>query len=624
MDNIFTKDNTSILGFLKESIEELIDIANLFNDYYEKLAYTNFSGSRPYETQLLLKHIKHVTTEKTTAKYMRQIVTSGISFDTPKISESKSFSESVMSFYFNLMDNHYSMLEVYEIYDGHQIEISTGSFMSSATSMSTRQVEEIIAAYEMVKTRWNSHMTRIHSKSMEFILSEFIITMIENLEVDNRIKLLEHVKSLYEKVKHGLIIIELYSMILERILSTIDTSSNREVIKYIMNLVEELKEKSLPAVPRLISNRKKNTVQQLVQRHRLIPDGVSRSLEILIKNLASTKIASGKVIPQLEKVAKSISKKGRSYGFVVISKTISNPIEHNIWLLSDTQYLQQHGLLTDATAGINEKTLDRSKTISYMGDVDTTMDKLTEGVYHIAPESDYFYILETLDGNSYRILYPWYISIFTQKKIYEIPKSLLKDFAVKENPSTRLESYTSIINAEIMSFVKKPRVEEKLSRLEKKQKEVQWNVIRKKITRYMLEDYKDLLDQRKINKDTIVSIILDPIVFNNSIRYIMNTIGEMVSDDIDKYASELYLSTMQHLYKLKTEMAQDVSSLYFEKYASDIEKLLQGTVSSKTKFKIIDTLETILMAVLENHITKKSNVYLSVQEKINLLEQTSR
>jgi hypothetical protein len=624
MTTLIEKDLLKIFDLLKPGIEEIKDLGLLFKMYYDKLEHVNFSGSNPYETELLLKYLKQIAADKSMNISLQAFSKSTIDFDNPTQTATNSLVADAFKFYSALRTNHYKLSEIYEIFENFKVEPFSGSYISSATSMSKHDIEDIMKTFEHLKSQWEQHLDNVRSMRVENILTEYIVLPISKSS-EISIKTLEHIAKLY-KDGNKLSIIDLYSNILTYVFSEVETKTNKPVIQYVMKRVNELKAEVLPPVSRQVGNRKSNTIQLLVQRYRMIPDAPSRPLNELIEDLTGVKIGSGDPLANLKKVAKMISK-SRKYGFIVVSKLIPNPIEHNTWLLTDAAYLQKNNL-SEPSKSVTTASLRRAETIQNMPKVKPL---LKDGIYRIddtfkkdEPASNFYYVLQTLDGVNFHILFPWYISIFA-KKIYEVPADHLKDFGeVKTGPSTRLETYNSILGDEILKHLKTPFVQqEELSRVERKRKEIKWNVIRKKIARSMLEDYKNLFDKHKINQTNIISLILDPQIFQNALHYIIQGISSTI-EGLEKrtstYYSELYMAALSELYKLRSNMSQEVENIYNETYREKINRLLKGDASIRTTIKILDILENVLIEMLEKHLNDKSNVYSIIQQKIEMIE----
>ncbi len=434
---------------------------------------------------------------------------------------------------------------------------------------------------------------------------------------EQHLKILQHIKKIYD-ASSGLSIIDLYSMILQRVFE--DTSrENAVLIKYVTELVEQLKDELLPSVPRGTNNRKA-TLQLLMQRYRLIPDGPCRPFTQLVSDLCNVKIKSP---DDLKKVSKLISNKTCKYAFIVISKRIPHPIENNIWLLTDSQYLQKHKLLMPPGTGICDAVLKRSQTIAPpASDPDAGFSPLADGIYYYGDTfSDVksettrccYYVLETLNGTTFRILYPWYTSIFA-KPVYEIPVHILPDFQDKSAiPSTRMEHYNEKLCEELVRHLHKPFIGlEMVSKLEKKQVEIGWSIIRKRIARQMLEDYQTLFEKNKVTLDNVNMLIVNPDIFSNALTHIIQTIADLAKPyGFENPSVEIYMSALKSLNSLKAGMSRDVSA-FFEAERTKLEKSFSVTA-------VLDILEVALLQMLEKNISEKSNVYEIIQQKLNLL-----
>ncbi len=616
-------DISKTFDLLKPNIEEVKELASVFKLYYDKLEHMNFSGSNPYETELLLKYLKQINSDNLMSKYLQALSKSTINLENPTQNEINVFVLDAFGFYGSLKACHYKLVEIHEIYETYKIEPFSGSYVSSATSMSKHDVEDVMRTYDYMQSHWNQHLNNVRTLIVENTLSEYIVAPILKLP-ELAIKTLEYIHKLY-KSGIGLHLIDLYSNILTYT-SEVETKNNKSTIQYVIQLVDELKAEVLPPIPRQIGNRKANTLQNLVQRYRMIPDGPSRSLAPLIEELTGVKINDTDPLTALGKVAKVISK-GRRYGFIVVAKIIPRPIEHNIWLLTDAAYLQKNNLAS-STNCVTTTSIKRAQTIQNKEEVKPL---IKDGVYRIDEtfdkdtKSNYYYVLQTLDGATFHILYPWYISIFAQK-IYEVPALYLENFGeIKTGPSTRVEAYNSIMCDEILKHLKPPMIEQEvgLSKIDRKRKEIQWAVIRKKIARSMLEDYEQLFTQHAPTTVNIFSLIMNPTIFQSALHYIIQGVSstiESLKKHADTYYSEIYMAALSDLYKLRSNMAQEVENIYNEQYKDKIDKMLKSGETTRAVIKIIDMLENILLEMLEKYINEKSNVYSIIQQKIEMLE----
>lgn len=605
------------MDILKEQLVDMKNVAELFKTYYDKLEYTKFSGSRPYETELILKHIKFVQTLNISIK--DELFLESVKADLHTV---LAFLDSIFKYYNTIKEGYLKLKEVYDIYANYDIEsytIYSSSFSSSAGSY----IQGLLEAYENLVNVWDAFSSKSESGIIEQMFIDKIMTVID---VSSE-KTLAHIKSIYDKTKNRLAMIDLYGGILRRILDTAEPALLQGgVQKYITNLIEELKDEILPVQARETSNRKP-TIQTLIQRYRLIPDGPSRPLDKLIQDLCNIQI-DGKLdaTSNLKKVATMISKK-RKYGFVIFAKITPQPIENNIWLLTDSMYLQRNKLMQPSSAGLNNIILQKSETIHKLDFSEVTKNVLKDGIYYVdnfgeKGENSFYYVLETLDGVTFRILYPWYISIFAKEKIYEIPAHMLPDFTdtKKSCPYPRIETYNKLLNNEILAHLQKPYIQTELqSKLEKKQIEIKWDVIRRKIARNMMEDYRELFDKTIATRDNILGLVLHPDIFSNALNYIIESSGIKSGANL-----EIYMSALGSLNNMRQNMKRDMEKIYKDTYQDKIWKLLEsGGSKISTSIKIVDALEDVLMEMLENQISEKSNIFALIQQKALLLENIS-
>lgn len=572
---------------IENQILNMKNIAELFNTYLLRLEYTNFSGSHPYETEQIIKSLKYVNSSKVSNLF--QNVLKQVSLDV------------CFKFYILFKTNFSKLEKIYDIFHKYPIEHVASS--SSSSSSTSHNYELLIETYEKISLEWN--IIQIYNSTMT--TENFLTGKISNF-FEKPIDTLQLIKKFYDDSP---IIIDLYSCILRRVL---DSKPEHHIVIYINKLVEQLKDEVLPPIPRQTSNRKP-TLQALIQRYKLIPDGPSRSFVDLVYALTNVKVDGKNILDDLKKVAKLISKTSK-YGFIVISKRLPRPIENNIWLLTDVNYLQKRKLITELNAGVCDAIIQKSKTISFL-----EPGGLADGIYYVDDlvtdkPDNFYYILETLDGITYRILHPWYFSIFSKDKQYAIPMNMIDLTSTKTMPSTRIEAYNEILNNEILQKLKKPFIgTNDISRFEKQQIETKWNVMRRKIAVHMLDDYRVLFDKNKVSKETILGLILDPTIYANAIKYIISLGLSNTTNE-----SEIYMSALKQIDTMKHKMAKDVGKIYRQDYEEKILKLLESGSNVQTIIKIIDVLEDILITMLESHITSKNNIYLAIEQKAALLD----
>jgi len=582
---------------IENQILNMKNIAELFNTYLLRLEYTNFSGSHPYETEQIIKALKYVNGSKPSNLFQSVLKQTSL--------------EICFKFYILFKTNYTKLEKIYEIFHKYPIEHVSSS--SSSSSSSSHNYELLLETYEKIVLEWN--IIQIYNGTMT--TENFLADKIDIVLPDKSIDTLKQIKKFYDDSP---IVIDLYSCILRRVL---DHKPEHHIVIYINQLVEQLKDEVLPPITRQTSNRKP-TLQALIQRYRLIPDGPSRSFTVLIYELTNVKVDGKNVLADLQKVSKLISKTSK-YGFIVISKRLPRPIENNIWLLTDANYLQKRKLATGLNAGICDAIIQRSKTISFLESFSESSKKgLSDGIYYVDDlisdeDNNFYYVLETLDGITYRILHPWYFSIFAKERQYAIPVNMTsftneKNFT-KTMPSTRVESYNDILNNEIMQYLKKPFIgTTDISRYEKQQIETKWTVMRKKIAIHMLDDYRVLFDNNKVSKETILGLILHPTIYANAIKYIISLGLSNATNE-----SEIYMSALKQIDTMKHKMVKDVGKIYRQDYESKIIKLLENGSNVQTIIKIIDVLEDVLITMLEAHITSKNNIYLAIEQKATLL-----
>jgi hypothetical protein len=211
----------------------------------------------------------------------------------------------------------------------------------------------------------------------------------------------------------------LYASVLQALIDHYYTANKSKAFE-LMALVEEDKDLALESFAALKSLKDKSIIKNnpIQCRFGMVPITASMDLTELINKItqAESKSSSSKAF---SKLAKELS-----IGIIVFNRIVYNPIEYNIrpLILSEeaAKYVQHKEY------GITAKTINRFKTILPSGlaakkssKVDTKKSDLSTKKSNTPlfnwdfsteihnPDAAKFYIVETLNGNTYRFMAPW-------------------------------------------------------------------------------------------------------------------------------------------------------------------------------------------------------------------------
>ena len=93
------------MDILKEQLADMKNVAEVFKTYFEKLEYTKFSGSRPYETELILKYIKFVQNLNISLK--DELFLESIKADLPTV---LTFIDSIFKYYSTIKESYLKLI----------------------------------------------------------------------------------------------------------------------------------------------------------------------------------------------------------------------------------------------------------------------------------------------------------------------------------------------------------------------------------------------------------------------------------------------------------------------------------------------------------------------------------
>jgi hypothetical protein len=371
-------------------------------------------------------------------------------------------------------------------------------------------------------------------------------------------------------------VIDLYLFCLDKVFNlSAGKPGSAELSNHVISIVDKLKSQVLfgsVTKPRFLDRSDENSIQTLVQTHRLIPRGSYRPLNDLLMEEFGTKGA-------LTSVSKALG-----VGFMVISKISPYPKVHDI-----------RPLLTTAPEpseyGVNIKNLQRTSTIR---DLPNSTGSRSDGITLEAKESGEmnWVVLQTLDGNNYCVM----SSFLGTPYSYKPPEALV--------PSARLAVYNSILNDEIMLNLGEPSIQPLSGVVEIAKADAYWNTIRTRLKRSILSLYSP---DKKITRATI-----------------MQTMGKHVLL-IARAAMEemMFTSDVGELYKRELSTSylreyNDILRRYSSKFGEIFDEAKRMDLSSPSK--AISSIEPVIDEVLKVFINRRSGIFITLQNITDVLD----
>lgn len=566
-------------------------------DYFEFVISLGFAGNDPYSAALVEKYIK---------KFDKQ----------PPAVDS---TDSTFEFYSFVFLAKKAFVEILQIFTNNKLDLyQKGSQTSSGVLLSEDTISKSINDLSDLSVAINGFFSDSRSRELSEKLSEFILSHDFNPELSKsgiytikNVDAIEKKYSEFYKKQVGESVVLLYRTLLQDIVDfNTGKQGGGEVIKYIMVIVEEMKTSILSgSLSQIVGtqNKKTNTVQRLIQFNGLVPATVCMPFQELIKQ----KLDVGcKSVSALGSAAKLLSTKEKGVGFIVIYKATDSPFEHTIFSLVDTKFISDHSMHQTIQAGVSKKAFERNKTMNQLTKKNATKDDiLFFDKEHSSNKQNVYYVIESLDGETFRMMTLWGIDSQT----LAVPDTWIKNIdKIDKNPSNRLGGYNECLNQEIITKLKEPSIKlEFMTRDEARRADTKWRVLREKITRDVKESFKSKIeDGKKIGNLVASSAFLNRVVLAISEKMEEDeNVG--LNDEFSK--SELLLSYVRDLQQTKNKLESDLVEVYSARYSDRFKKA--------DKFKSLSLFDEYMDDVLSRVVNRKSNIFLTVQYKSEILNK---
>jgi hypothetical protein len=609
--------------------------ANSFKLYLIKLEKSGFAGTEPFLTDKIQHHVKNIAEQSIDFS----VLLAAINSHSRVFAENRSGMTALKDIFvsYSYLTRWHSWLEEdYNIFKKYRfLSTQQGSHTSSGHMLSYSYLTEMNKDFDEITEYMQEFEGALNSSALlkYFLDAGSIKSMDDLMEMRN-------IYEQYLRANEGQLVIKLYIAYLQ---NTLDNKfSPKELVRQIIRDVENLKTSMLASSPvhAVPQNKEANIIQRLIQKYNLSPDAPSRSIITIMSELRSESNITDIRDACLKTAALLSAKSEKKFGFIIIRKVwlaSTQAIEHNLWLLTDKKYLTGLDLIQSAAAGVNVKSIQRGQTIKTLHDI-VKPSSLTDSLIFVNNEfasdmaQNYYYVLETIDGINYHFLLPWF-----SQTIRYIPATWLEYLEKLDyTPSRRLQSYNQLLNSVIVSKLTKPYIEIKYaSRMEAKKEELYWLNLRTKIK----DEIIAYINKQLSAVDQLSAKTIDNIMTNATFyQYIINVITQQISLDLTnpgavdelrqrQWHIEIILSYFKDIDHIQRSFRHDLIEAYHKDYIVKFEQALGAITSSNSsnamiRHKLLDVFGELLLGTLERYINRRSNIYLLLDRKSELLNKT--
>jgi hypothetical protein len=329
-----------------------------------------------------------------------------------------------------------------------------------------------------------------------------------------------------------------------------------------------------------------NTPQRLLQRHRLVPLAPAEPLESLLKREFGAS--------SIEEAANKLTLK--KIGLIVMYKIVKNPVDYNIFPL-----LNADPDAVNKKTGLNTRRLE---VFSTMFRLNSTSEP--DRIDILPPGCNNYYILETLDGNTFKLL-GYAKPASTLDKL--APGFLSGVMSESLSPSRSTRYVNRILEDEILRHIGVPL---KLSELTEKRA---WRSNINRIAEICKNRFERKLDAilasggGRLDYTSVKALIL------KSQYVILDSIMSMLGTRYEEIV-EVYLSAASEYDKISNRIKNDLKNT-IDEYDAQLRNATQASDFAKTS--VINIYEKLIRKLLEKYITDKSSILLLAEQKQRLL-----
>ncbi len=294
-----------------------------------------------------------------------------------------------------------------------------------------------------------------------------------------------------------------------------------------------------------------------------------------------------------------LSKK-HNCGFIILNSIVYTPVEYNIQRITDVNAAQAYIMPSDA--GINKKTIERFTTLTPL----KSSNKWDFSMEIHNADAGKFYILETLDGNSYRCLVPWLST--TSYSVNKFRAQKLLDYKNGE-PTSALNYHALAMKSATKNMFLGRKLA--LDEFDTQVAQIDSGQIQNAITDAILDVANNLLNRAKIHTSTDVSDLLHDTSINATF---MSAIERAFAENADNFdggkfpAAEMMTSFITAMQTTGRRFAREIHN----GYARSPLKSSEFTDSAiKNKAIAAEKIESVIRNAVELVIRRDDNLFTS-------------
>lgn len=348
--------------------------------------------------------------------------------------------------------------------------------------------------------------------------------------------------------------------------------SNETNKKKLQQYIENMKDNILGTSNiKSSKNTNNDVIMQLIIRYNLIP--VSNSMKLKDLFVLFNDIL-GYDINSIEDLTKK-------YTIVIINKIYKMPVEFNILPLIDIKYVLNNNLFTKETSGITDKVIKRYSNVIRRDFISliTQNNNSIEFYDTSSITSDRAIIIETLDGENYRIL-------SNKLDVYTVSKDVVDK--IKNGVPTRPEKYNDITSNDILEKCFDEQLINIYSDYENAKRHIpDMEYLKKTIVNKMLLEFNKIAIPE--NNNEYKKIVLNRNITSNILGTILYS-----NYNVDRESPENSTSFLKIVHKIIGEFYKELSTIFNNKPIPD------RIYKEKTKDNIKEYLKGHYKELIEN------------------------
>jgi hypothetical protein len=429
-------------------------------------------------------------------------------------------------------------------------------------------------------TERNKIQSRYNALSKEINIMDF--NNMDEMETINIDKIIE-----YRKFYHNnTACITIYATLMQKLIDYY-YKHDKPIAFKLLDMIEDDKDLALKTdIKSQFSDKlkKKNPIQH---RYGLLPVSKLLPLKTIISLIATEvgKPASG---ADIGKIASKLK-----VGIIVFNKIVYKPVDFNPRPLIIEEDAKPY--IQDPLFGINEKVIDRFNTIIQLKD--TNKWNFSIDIYN--KEAATFYILETIDGENYKLLAPW-----LKSDKYGVARFRVHKIISHNNISRAVCYHNKKLQMAIPNMFTKKMLD--LESVEDRHYEVDSTDIRNSIITDIMKTIHEICAKKfkkgfESNND-IINLLHDPAIVSTYINssLIHYSKGASGYDGGDFNKSEILATFLVMLQETGRRLSRELHNGYFRNVLSpDVFKMDKTARDNAVMEKILNIIENTMMLIIK-------------------------